>query len=106
MAHMLKLVCLELARWSLAAHTEAVWKRSEGQRVLKALGVMQIVMSSLTYSKRCPSRKGDPCERTCVKHADLGANSGDLVPETEASLIGSFLKLACLHFLWRRKVIS
>lgn len=35
MAHMLKLVYLQLARWSVTAHKEAIWKLSEGQHVLK-----------------------------------------------------------------------
>lgn len=50
MAHMLKLVYLQLARWSLTAHKESIWKLSEGQHILKPLGVMRIVMSFLTVS--------------------------------------------------------
>ena len=54
---MLKLVYLQLARWSLTAYREAIWKLSASQCILKALGVMRIVMSFLTYSKECKSRK-------------------------------------------------
>lgn len=59
MAHMLQLVYLQLARWSLTAHTEAIWRLSEGQRISKALGVVHPVMSSLTYCKQCESKRGD-----------------------------------------------
>lgn len=48
MAHVLKLVYVQLARWSLLAHKEAIPELSGGQRAEEALGERHVVMSSLT----------------------------------------------------------
>lgn len=85
---MLKLVYLQLARWSLTAYKEAIWKLSASQHILKALGVMHIVMSFLTPSRVNPKRKALLVLH--VKHADLGISC----PETEVYLIGCLFQLA------------
>ena len=85
---MLKLVYLQLARWSLTAYREAIWKLSASQCILKALGVMHIVMSFLTLRSVNPEKQA--LLVLCVRHADLGI----LCPETEVYLIGSLFQLA------------
>lgn len=48
MAHMLKLVYVQLARWSLPAHKEDIAQLSGGQRAEEALDEIHVVRSSLT----------------------------------------------------------